>query len=254
MIITFSNLSGGSGRTTVTSLFAYLLEKKNKKVLCIDLASLADLTKILFKTFRKEQDNNKNIFKALLAEDDICNYIEPLSNNLDIISGSWDMVNFQREATKIYNKESLHQILKYRIKNAISSYDFILIDSEHSGKLLLDNSIFASDKIIITTRTNPTSYNSTDRFHDYLYSIYKDSPHYFEILGILLHVEGTSTIDKELEIKYQEEYSEYLLNNTIKYSTRIPIWHDKGITNNDFYDKGNLMMYLDVVNEVLEKY
>src|SRR5699024_3299697 len=133
------------GKTTATALFTYLLASDNKKVLCIDTDPQANLTETLELTFKKNLDLEKNIFNGLFSNNDISNYIQSLSDNLDILAGSWDMVNFEKEADNLYYKSDFHKIIQFNLKEIRNNYDYILIDTAPATNIVMDNVILATD-------------------------------------------------------------------------------------------------------------
>lgn len=253
MIITFSNFKGGVGKTTTTALFAFILsEFENKKVLCVDTDPQSNLTESLALTFRKELDKEKNLFKSLFSSTDE-NHIQSLSENLDILSGSWDMVNFEVEARSQF-KQSFHSKLIQMLLNEVKGdYDYIFIDTAPTTNIVMDNAIFASDWVLITTQTEPLAYDSTQKYYSYLLDLYKNEDTHFELLGILPYLIGRSVTDQKLLVRYQELFKNFLFENTIRQSDRVKTWSNEGITTTLAHDKNTLAMYKDVVQEALER-
>lgn len=254
MIITFGNFKGGVGKTTTTALFSFILsEIENKKVLCIDTDPQSNLTESLSLTFKKNLQDEKNIFNALFSNNDVTNNIQSLSDNLDILSGSWDMVNFETEATNIYYKEDFINILKYKLASIKERYDFILIDTAPTTNIVMDNVVMATDQVVITTQTVPLAYESTQKFYDYLLDRYSNEDYNFNLLGVLPYLVGKSATDREMLKEYKIVFEEELFNNSIRSSDRVKTWSRNGITTNMPYDKVTIDMYAKVVEEALQR-
>lgn len=253
MIITFANFKGGVGKTTATALFTYLLASDNKKVLCIDTDPQANLTETLELTFKKNLDPKQNIFNGLFSNNDISSCIQSLSNSLDILSGSWDMVNFEKEADNIYYKSDFHKIIQFNLKDIKNNYDYILIDTAPATNIVMDNVILATDQVIITTQSVPLAYESTKKFYNYLLDRYNDDDYNFELLGVLPYLVGKSATDRDMLKKYNEVFEDELFINVIRQSDRVKTWSNYGITKDQPYDKVTLKMYQNVVDEVLNK-
>lgn len=254
MIITFANFKGGVGKTTATSLFAFILsEMKGKKVLVVDTDPQASLTEDLERTFKVNIDYDKNIFNSIFVNSDISDDIQSLSNNLDILAGSWDLVNFKDNAVKNFEPEYHSILLKVLLNGIEEDYDFILIDTAPTTDITMDNAVFASDWIIIPTKTERPAFSSTEKYYNYLLNLYRNKDTNFELLGILPYLVGDSATDKRLLKNYEEFFEGYLFTNSIRQSDRVKTWFDFGITTNEAHDKNTISMYGKVVEEALNK-
>ena len=253
MIITIGNFKGGVGKTTTTLLFSYLLSEKGYKVLAVDLDPQSNLTKNINKTYNKELVANKNIFSALLSNQDTENSIQSLSENLDIIAGSWDMVYFEREAHKKYYQKDHPKLLKVALSAIKDDYDFILLDTPPSTGILMENALLATDYVIIVTQTDDTDYDSTKNFYEYLVDRNNDESHNFQLLGVLPYLVGRSATDEAIFEEYKNVFETELFTNYIRTSARVKTWNRKGITENQGHDKVTLAMYNDIVEEALER-
>jgi len=255
MIITFGNFKGGVGKTTTTALFSYLLsQNKDYKVLAVDTDPQANLTETLALTFNADLDPEKNIFENCFSDDNnTSHYIQSLSDNLDILAGSWDMIGFEEKTFSIFTKDTWLYVLSDVVNSVADNYDFILIDTAPTTNLVMDNVLVLTDYILITTQTVPLAYQSTEKFYDYLLDMYSDDTTHFELIGVLPYLVGRSTTDERQLEKYTEIFGESLFKNHIRQSDRVKTWSDFGITTDKSYDKKTLGMYSDVVNEALER-
>lgn len=253
MIITFANFKGGVGKTTTTALFSYLLAKKGYKVLTVDLDPQGNLTKTLARTYQKELLSTKNIFNSLFSEEATISDIQSLSNNLDIITGSWDMVYFEREADKKYYRKDHHRLLNAMLSEVNDVYDFILLDTPPTTGVLMDNAISATNYVVIVTQTDEMDYDSTKNFYEYLVDRSQEESHNFELLGVLPYLVGNSATDRAVFEEYKKVFEVELFSNYIRSSDRVKTWNRKGITENQGHDKVTLSMYDDIVEEALER-
>lgn len=255
MIITFGNFKGGVGKTTTTALFSYLLsQNKNYKILAVDTDPQANLTETLALTFHADLDPNKNIFENCFSKDnDTSNYIQSLSDNLDILAGSWDMIDFEEKTYSTFTKDTWLYVLSDVIGSIADDYDVIVIDTAPTTNLVMDNVIVLTDYILITTQTVPMAYQSTEKFYEYLLEMYSDEATSFELVGVLPYLVGRSATDERQLEKYKEIFGESLFTNHIRQSDRVKTWSDFGITTDKSYDKRTLTMYDNVVNEAIER-
>lgn len=253
MNITFGNYKGGVGKTTATMLFTYLLSKENK-VLVVDTDPQANLTESIIRTYNVEIDSDKNIFNGIFSRKSINNHIQEVHSNLDILSGSGDMLDFEIEAQRTYDKKNDYQdIFKMNMDEIKDNYDFILFDTAPAINLVMDNVVMASDYVLITTKTEPLSYDSTQSFYGYLIDKYKNNNYNFELLGVLPYLVGKSATDRDMLVKYHEIFDTEIFKNKINQSDRVKSWSMYGITEDKPYDKRTLNMYKNVVDEALKR-
>lgn len=254
MIITFANFKGGVGKTTTTSLFAFILsEFKDKKVLVIDTDPQLSLTEDLERTYKAELDYDKNIHNSLFGNNDVEKNIQKLSKNLDILAGSWDLVNFTIEAINNFDTSYHAHLLEILLADVQEKYDYVLIDTAPSTDIVMDNAIYASDWIIVPTKTERPAFSTTQKYYKYLIALHENEDIDFKLLGILPYLVGNSATDKRLLKNYKEVFKHNLFENTIRQSDRVKTWFDFGITTDEAHDKKTLSMYEDIVDEALNK-
>lgn len=253
MIITIGNYKGGVGKTTTSKMIAYLLsERHDKKTLVVDTDPQTNLTTLLFKTYQKENDRNKNIYEAVFDKD-TRNNIQTLSRKLDIISGSWNMDKFEAEARKVFYADKISYVLEDMILQIKDDYDFIIIDTAPRTNLVMENVLMLTDYVLIPTQTVPLAFESTLMFYDYLLEYYLSDETHFSLLGVLPYLVGRSITDIELLKEYKKEFEEELFSSQIRSSDRVKTWSRYGITTDQPYDKVTLEMYDEVIKEILER-
>lgn len=252
--ITMGNYKGGVGKTTATQLFAYVLsEMHDKKVLVVDTDPQSNLTESLALTFSIDLDMNKNLYNACFTNTNTLENIQSLTSNLDILSGSWDMINFEAEVNKKYRANYINQIINSVLLEVKDDYDLILIDTAPTTNLVMENVLLFTDYVLITTQTVPLAYDSTLKFYDYLLDFYEADDTHFELLGVLLYLVGKSATDKKLLKEYKNTFEDELFQSEIRSSDRVKTWSNHGITEDKPYDKITLEMYKEVVKEALNR-
>ena len=254
MVITIGNNKGGVGKTTLSTVFTYILsDLRKEKVLVIDTDQQSNLSKLLEITYEKKFDENKNIYQALFSSRSIKDYIQPVTSTLDILVGSWDMANFENNVGKIYKEQSIPFILRTKLEEVRNDYDYIIIDTSPTTGLSTQNAIIASDYVIIATQTVPLAFDSTDRYFMFLTQISNQVFDGFELLGIVPYLVGDSSTDRTYIQRYNSEFHVDCFSNMIKASDRVKSWSNNGITSHLPYDKRTLKMYEDVLDEALTR-
>lgn len=147
-IVSFFNVKGGVGKTTLTVLSAINLSKKGNKVLIIDADTQANLTQFLYKV----SHNDKTMFEALTDNSSAKDVIieSPLErySNIDLIPSDLSLsVLSEFLTTKTNREKSVWRWFKSNIET-LKNYDYIFIDLSPSYDLIARNFMIISDSII----------------------------------------------------------------------------------------------------------
>lgn len=143
-VISFINLKGGVGKTTLLVATAEVLAAQyKKKVLVIDLDPQTNATVLLISQDRwsKANENNQTIHQLFLdnientkAFDINESIIKNVSNigggieNLDILPSSIDLIDICDDVSWLNKEKNSISILKNELKNLKKEYDYILVD------------------------------------------------------------------------------------------------------------------------------
>lgn len=147
-IVSFFNVKGGVGKTTLTALTAINLSKNNNKVLIIDADTQANLTQFLYKV----SHNDKTMFEALSdgssADEVIIKAPLDTYKNIDLIPSDLSLsVLSEFLTTKTGREKSVWRWFKNNIE-VLKEYDYIFIDLSPSYDLIARNFMIISDSII----------------------------------------------------------------------------------------------------------
>lgn len=150
MIITYSSMKGGVGKTTNAILTATNLAARGFKVLFFDLDTNNSGTMFFTMglTNIEETIETKNVFEAL-SHNDIKKYVVPSRiNNIDIIPSHLNIFKLRGIG---YNE------LQKTLRGYESDYDYVVIDTAPTYDNIVINALLASD-IILT----PLKFSSFD--------------------------------------------------------------------------------------------
>ena len=100
IVILNNYFKGGVGKSKLSTMFAYLTDKFNLKVLMIDKDLQATLTKDLAKTFKVELPR-VNFYEGL-KNGNLASSIVHLTDNLDLIPGTFDLMLLPLEVLDEY--------------------------------------------------------------------------------------------------------------------------------------------------------
>ena len=147
-IVSFFNVKGGVGKTTLTILSAIALAKENSKVLIIDADTQANLTQFLYKV----SHNDKTMFDGLAdninADELIIKSPAKRYENIDLIPSDLSLsVLSEFLTTKTNREKSVWRWFKNNL-DTLKEYDYIFVDLSPSYDLIARNFMLISDSII----------------------------------------------------------------------------------------------------------
>ncbi|WP_255552604.1 ParA family protein [Lactobacillus sp. Sy-1] len=246
------NFKGGVGKTTMTVLDTYLLNRMGKKVLLIDMDPQANATEIINTTF-KNKERPKTSFYDGLMKFDLSDSIVNITDNLDLIPSDWALSSWPGKVEK-YNRHDRALILKNLIEPFRSKYDFILFDVPPTLSTFTNNAILASDDITLVLQTQRQAYTSILKTAKYMYQLREDYDAKYNVLGVVLYlVKNNAKTDNEISNSAKESFGDAVFKNYVYQQERIKVFGDEGIRDNDYWDKRALKMYQATLDEELDR-
>ncbi|NME81571.1 AAA family ATPase [Clostridium sp. SM-530-WT-3G] len=173
-VISFINLKGGVGKTTLLVSVAEILSTvHNKRVLVIDLDPQTNATVLLIsqKTWKEANENNKTIYQLFLDKiqgtkvfDVNKSIIRGVSNigngigNLDLLPSSIDLIDIYDEVSWVNHNDKSLSVLKEQLDKLDSQYDYILIDCPPNLNSTTMCGIYSSKYYIVPVIADALSY------------------------------------------------------------------------------------------------
>ena len=213
----FLNYKGGTGKTSISAAYAYLLAKAGKRVLIVDLDAQAHLTTCLNE---ENVPHDRSLYSVMVSGERLSDIIVRTSMpKLDLVPSSISLSSLEMPLFRMPLREfRLRQALKSVEKN----YDYIIIDSAPSISLLSLNAIFASDEILIPMLADFLSFHGLKILLETLASIEKEFRFYLGRIRIFLNRYNPNySICKECEEAIHRFYPEYSLKTVIRESQEI---------------------------------
>lgn len=223
-VISFINMKGGVGKTTLSIGIADYLSDFGEKVLIIDADPQFNATQALLDAFKEkiddEEDNyyskevlekEKTIFKLFKPQVDVKQeYFMPkredliinLKENLDILCGDLNLV--------LVNKSSDYSLIK-RIRNYIEEnnlreiYTYILIDCPPTLNTYTDSALMASDYYLIPNRIDRYSIVGIDSLQRAIKSLIREERINLKCLGLIYTMISNIESKKQEKIRIQFE-------------------------------------------------
>lgn len=176
--IVLTNQKGGVGKTTTTSAIACsLVERRNTKVLAIDLDPQGNLGFSL----GLDIENNSTIYEVLNGEVSLRDAIQP-TEYCDVITSNILLSQAELEFTGT-GRESL---LKKALEPVKDFYDYIIIDTPPALNVLTVNAYTVADHLIIPMVPEILSLLAVTQIKDTIDSVKSTFNPNLNVLGILL--------------------------------------------------------------------
>ncbi|NMI05059.1 AAA family ATPase [Paenibacillus sp. SZ31] len=152
-VISFLNMKGGVGKTTLCREIAYYLQNSGKKVLVVDVDPQSNCTQSLFEKFSVDTVNDEgvklegmptiqNMYESKLVNIQRQNVILKLTENLSIIPGDLSTVFMEREVNSKNEQRLLTLIDQWELKR---EFDYIFIDCPPTYSFYTVSALLASD-------------------------------------------------------------------------------------------------------------
>lgn len=219
-VITFINMKGGVGKTTLAVNIAHaLVVEHNKKVLLIDMDPQMNATQYSLNQKQVEEiltDTAMSIHKILspnyktntviseIEKEDKSEYIIQTEGGFDIIPSSLRIV-------ELHLLVSPFKLAQY-IKNQVSDkYDIIIIDCPPTISEYTTVSLLASDMYLVPMKADPLSVFGLPILTNYIdQTIREEFAHTIKFLGIVLNMVMSNKVlyknhSKQLRTNWKEK-------------------------------------------------
>jgi len=155
-IITFLNVKGGVGKTTICFNLAHALKiVGDKRVLLVDMDHQENLSGRAI----KNRQEKKNSAYNLISDEDVdainCIYDSRVPNT-KVIPGDIELQRAIKDLDPSTNP-AIMNTLKEKLKPVEDSYDYILIDTHPTLDILSTMSLLASDYYCVPVKPEPDS-------------------------------------------------------------------------------------------------
>ena len=198
-IISFSNLKGGVGKTSIAANFAYDLALLNKRVLLVDMDSQANTSRYFANRYFVGE-SIKNIFdkmtrKEPVSAEDVKRYIVPVefeNAELELLPSELSLGRIVELSRSVFTLP--HKKLADILKLVKDDYDFIVIDTPPSTGLSLHMALYASDLVSIVTDAEDFSVNGLNELYLEIRELAEETDHDVRVDSIFINKVKKSNI------------------------------------------------------------
>ena len=213
----FLNFKGGTGKTSVSSSYAYRLAEKGYRVLMVDLDSQGHATKCLGK---EGSSFTATLLDAIIRKRPLAEVTVPTGMpGLSLVPANLAMSTIDLALMPLAGRE-------FRLRNALreveGQYDFVVMDAPPSFGLLNLNALMAATDLIIPVLADFLSYDGLRLLFETIQGLEQDLSHQLENIFIVVNAfNQTFKIAREALEALRTHYADYLLTTVVRQCTKF---------------------------------
>ena len=213
----FLNFKGGTGKTSLSTAYAWRLAEMGYGVLLVDLDSQGHATKCL--GFEGE-DFSHTLLDVFQKKITLAPIVQKTAlPNLDFVPSNLNMSTVDLVLMPMAGREFK---LKSAIKEVEGRYDFIVFDAPPSFGLLNLNALIASTDLFVPVLADFLSFHGLRLLFETLQNLEEDLGHMLEHIFIIVNAfNQTFKLAKEALDALKRHYADYLMPHIIRQCTKF---------------------------------
>jgi chromosome partitioning protein len=213
----FLNFKGGTGKTSLSTSYAYRLAERGHRVLMVDLDSQGHATKCLG---QEGSSITRTLHDVLIRK-------VPLSEvtlatgmpGLELVPSNLAMSTIDLALMPLAGREFR---LRKALEEAAGKYDFVVMDAPPSFGLLNLNALMAANDLVIPVLADFLSYDGLRLLFETVQGLEDDLSHQLQNIFIVVNAfNQTFKIAREALEALQAHYAEYLLESVVRQCTKF---------------------------------
>jgi chromosome partitioning protein len=213
----FLNFKGGTGKTSLSSSYAFRLAERGYRVLMIDLDSQGHATKCLG---QEGSSVKETLFDVLIRRKPIdAVTVETGMPGLHLVPANLDMSTIDLALMPLAGRE-------FKLRNALQGYtaryDFVVMDAPPSFGLLNLNALMAADDLVVPVLADFLSYDGLRLLFETIQGLEQDLSHQLENIFIVVNAYNqTFKIAREALDALRTHYGDHLLESVVRQCTKF---------------------------------
>lgn len=209
-IISFLNIKGGVAKTTSCVNVAAQLGKEGKKVLIIDMDPQSNATKYL----NMYDSHVKGTYEVLNGEN-IGIQITPY-DNVWLVPANINLIMSEAEILADTKRARETRLKKWIRNKEQDTFDYVLIDCPPSLGMLSTNALATSDYVIVPLKIDKFSLDGFEYLMSSIQGIQAEFNESLKLLGILITMDRSTKINRDIKHELQEELGDMIFKQTIR--------------------------------------
>jgi chromosome partitioning protein len=221
----FLNFKGGTGKTSVSTSYAFRLAEMGHRVLVLDLDSQGHASKCLGIA---GEEAEKTLFDAIIKKTPLQKVIVRTGMpGLDLVPSNLSMSTIDLSLMPLAARE-------FRLRNVLkeveADYDYAILDAPPSFGLLNLNALMAAHDLFVPVLADFLSFHGLKLLFETVQSLEEDLEHVLDQIFIVINAyNATFRIAKEAKEALEKHYPEFLLKQVIRQCTKFAQASSEGI-------------------------
>lgn len=221
----FLNFKGGTGKTSLSTAYAFRLAEMGYRVLLVDLDSQGHATKCI--GFEGEEQEH-TLFDVLVRKLPIGEAVlrTPLAE-LDLLPSNLRMSTIDLALMPMSGREMK---LRKALDEVGGGYDFVVFDAPPSFGLLNLNAIMASHDLFVPVLPDFLSFHGLKLLFETVAELEEDLEHELEQIAIVLNAYNPTTkIARAAREALETHYGDYLARSVVRQCTKFAQASSEGV-------------------------
>jgi chromosome partitioning protein len=221
----FLNFKGGTGKTSLSTSYAYRMAEKGQRVLLVDLDSQGHATKCLG---YEGEDFEATLLNVLVRKAHIADVIQDTPvPNLKFIPSNLAMSTVELSLMPMAGRE-------FKLRNALKEidgkFDLVIFDAPPSFGLLNLNALMAADDLFVPVLADFLSFHGLKLLFETVHSLEEDLGHVLDHIFIVVNAfNQTFKLAKEALEALREHYPDFLLRTVVRQCTKFAQASSEGV-------------------------